>query len=644
MALTLRASGRSFVAGEGGRLAWYASRARRMNAPEMAHRALRIASDAASFVRLKATGSPFGSPSASAAHLRQTRDCLPGLAWDAQALARDAEDLLAGRVSYGGFVWRFDDSDAVWRRAPDSGQYWPMTYAPWLSHRAGNPIGDVRITWEPNRLQQLIGLALLANGAGGDAAARLLSAQLRSWVRLNPPMLGVNYTSAMECGQRLLSVCYAAHLARDALAHDEAFWSDVAWLTQSHCRIIADRLSLHSSLGNHTVAESVALFTACLVAPSSQSARWEACALDALRQACGRVFLKDGGSAEQSTAYHVLVLDLLHLAILVGERHGRNMAVFHDWRNAGSAFLRALSSNGRLPHIGDSDSSYSLSRYMVPCWRLSAAREPAEPLVTFHHGGYSVVRLARVTAIVDHGPLGMQPNYAHGHSDALSVLLELDGRPVLIDAGTCAYADREGWRDYFRSVRAHNTVRVGDDDQACATGPFLWSNPPQVTLEAAIRTEEGALLVARHDGYMRIGVMHQRGLLITPDRMVVLDRLTGNGAAPLCALRWHFAGVLTFSGASRFTHQPTGTSLHVSDGTCALLRQSMEPRGGWMSPRYGEIEGASTVECDATGPGEFLSIFTFPWASATAPHVHEADVTMLAKAMSGGSPSGRRSP
>ena len=59
---------------------------------------------------------------------------------------------------------------------------------------------------------------------------------------------------------------------------------------------------------------------------------------------------------------------------------------------------------------------------------------------SFPSGGYTAVREWRGGKenlwVMDHGPLGYLSIAAHGHADALSLWLHIDGRPVLVDAGT----------------------------------------------------------------------------------------------------------------------------------------------------------------------------------------------------------------
>jgi hypothetical protein len=50
----------------------------------------------------------------------------------------------------------------------------------------------------------------------------------------------------------------------------------------------------------------------------------------------------------------------------------------------------------------------------------------------------------------------------------------LDGKPLLIDAGTYAYHEDPAWRDHFRSTPAHNTLTLDGRNQSEIQGAFLW--------------------------------------------------------------------------------------------------------------------------------------------------------------------------
>jgi uncharacterized heparinase superfamily protein len=93
-----------------------------------------------------------------------------------------------------------------------------------------------------------------------------------------------------------------------------------------------------------------------------------------------------------------------------------------------------------------------------------------------------VLHSARWQVLLDAGPLGLGSLAAHGHADALSLWASLDGKPLLIDAGTYAYHEDPAWRDHFRSTPAHNTLTLDGKNQSEIHGPFLWGRKAQLAL------------------------------------------------------------------------------------------------------------------------------------------------------------------
>src|SRR5204863_7381453 len=113
--------------------------------------------------------------------------------------------------------------------------------------------------------------------------------------------------------------------------------------------------------------------------------------------------------------------------------------------------------------------------------------------------------------IVDAGPQGTG-HAGHGHADALNVSLSVDGRPWLVDSGSCCYISNDDQRNAFRGTAAHNTLRVDGQDQAIPDQPFSWKAIPTVRVEKWVKGETFSLFVGSHDGYERLAapVIHRR--------------------------------------------------------------------------------------------------------------------------------------
>jgi hypothetical protein len=190
----------------------------------------------------------------------------------------------------------------------------------------------------------------------------------------------------------------------------------------------------------------------------------------------------------------------------------------------------------------------------------------------------------------DHGPLGYLSIAAHGHADALSLSLALDGQPVLVDPGTYLYGSGGSWRSWFRSTPAHNTLNIEGASQSLMAGAFNWRHKARARLEAS-HAEPDWQLRARHDGYQkRFGVVHERLVTRDDDEIVVTDRLVGADReaeivvqlAPGLAVRQEGATVTVLRGESALLemHLP-GAAISRSSG------REDDPASGWVSPRFG---------------------------------------------------------
>ena len=80
-----------------------------------------------------------------------------------------------------------------------------------------------------------------------------MEGQFLSWMEANPYLTGAHYISAMECGLRLIAVCHAFDQVRAWLRRPDLVWTSIVRLVEGHANLIRQRVSLHSSLGNHTI-------------------------------------------------------------------------------------------------------------------------------------------------------------------------------------------------------------------------------------------------------------------------------------------------------------------------------------------------------------------------------------------------------
>jgi hypothetical protein len=229
---------------------------------------------------------------------------------------------------------------------------------------------DIRQVWEPARLQHITILLVASAHGASDADQNRLRAfakdALLGWIEKNPFLKGLHYLSAMECGLRIPVFFYGLRLLDD-LSDDEV--RRILRAIYEHAWWVSRRLSLYTSLGNHTVCECIGLvFAGAVFRGVPEGKAWLERGLDLLGQELSHQILDDGGPAEQSLAYHRFVLDLYWLAMDFLEKNGlADCAAWKPHLLRGESFLAAFTdASGQMPSIGDSDDGCAIAPGVSP--------------------------------------------------------------------------------------------------------------------------------------------------------------------------------------------------------------------------------------------------------------------------------------
>jgi len=223
----------------------------------------------------------------------------------------------------------------------------------------------MKYLWELNRHLELVTLAqtwyLTADSRYIKGFVRLLD----SWFEQCPYPLGINWTSSLELGVRLMNWAFAWHLI-DGANLDGDFRS--RWLNSifQHCHFISGHLSKHSSANNHLIGEYAGLYVASSIWPCwKESIRWKSLTKAGLEEEALKQNAPDGCNREQATWYHHEVLDMLLLCGLVGRANGDEFSEAY-WKKL-EKMIEYIASimdvNGNVPMIGDSDGAVMIRFY-----------------------------------------------------------------------------------------------------------------------------------------------------------------------------------------------------------------------------------------------------------------------------------------
>jgi hypothetical protein len=216
--------------------------------------------------------------------------------------------------------------------------------------------------------------------------------------------------------------------------------------------------------------------------------------------------------------------------------------------------------------------------------------------------------------VIDCGEVGFRGRGGHGHNDATSFELHLNGMNVISDCGAYLYTASREWRNRFRSTAFHNVVQAGAEELNRFVGEdALWqlhddARPVGVVWEAV---DGGGYFRGGHDGYRRLqpplAVTREIFVEPTEPRVALRDRVDGG---PGHQLTWRF-------------HLDPAVTADVIDRDCRLRcddrevwmlagdddRRERRVERGWVSPSYGVRHETAVIVIEDRAPATLACIF-----------------------------------
>ncbi len=559
-----------------------------------------------------------------------------------------------------------------WNRNARSGEQVPLTFGKTLDYRDVSRVGDIKYIWIPNRHDHLVTVAQAYFLTGESCYLNFISEQIRSWIEQCPYLKGPNWTSSLELAIRLINwsnIWYLIDGKESPLFSGEqgeklrTLWLKVIY---QHMDFIRGHFSKNSSANNHLIGEAAGLFVACESWPYwEQVNEWRKSAQQILEQEIIAQTHGDGVNKEQTFFYHQFVLNFFLAAKQAGEAAGHPFSsTYNMLMEKMLEFIASmLDVAGNAPMIGDGDDGYILrlsleenfshyrsllvtgailygrrdfkvkggpvddkSRWLLgdsaveACNMMDAQGACLPVKKAFPEGGYYLLgsgfeTCKEIRMLVDAGPLGYTSIAAHGHADALSILLNVGGREFLVDPGTFSYQSNVKWRNYFRGTSAHNTIRVDNQDQSVIGGKFMWHHKAESKCVRWSSDRREDCFEGYHDGYLRLAdpVLHRRSICFDKAKSIfhISDTLECHGAHNIEQF-WHFSERCEIKiEHSRIIAKQDGiwVSLYIRDpGWKIELCSGAEfPPCGWISRSFNVKEPITTVVChrQINGSGRF---------------------------------------
>ncbi len=449
-----------------------------------------------------------------------------------------------------------------WHKDIFTDKCFPLIFSKNINIR-NSPSLSAKNVWEINRLQFLPQVALNFKKTGSEIYLERFIEILSSWIGHNPYLVGINWYSNIEVNIRLINwvLCWEILDVERLIADREDFKSFVErkWIPSvyQHCLYSFRNPSRYSSANNHLVSEYAGLFIASSLWKFSDSVKWLRYAKSGLEE---EIILQhsSGINREEAAEYIQFITDFFLLSLVVGERTGNTFS--EDYRKQLHEILKYvcnfLDCKGNFPKYGDEDDGkcfiinyekdfnnfqslltsgailfkdsmlktkskgFDFKNWFMfgnegkAIYEAIEDNDFTENSQSYRSEGHFIFRKKEKDTELylhfDAAPLGYLSIAAHGHADALSFVLHVDGHPVFVDSGTYTYHTHPEWRHYFIGTLAHNTVRINKKDQAVNGGPTLWVDHYKTRILDLNLGEDVDSIKASHNGYTNENVEHIR--------------------------------------------------------------------------------------------------------------------------------------
>lgn len=460
-----------------------------------------------------------------------------------------------------------------WNAGFQTDNSWPDEFSYKLEYKQRDDIGDARTNWELNRHFQF---ALLAKDYFASGEKRFLdefSELFYDWNQKNAFLHGISWTSVMEVAIRVSNWCYSYCFLSESKEVPSQLLEDIRTGIINMTDYVAQHYSRYSSANNHLIVEAYAVGQSGVLLDYQP---WIDLSVKLLTKEFPLQNYADGVNKELSLHYQSFYMEAVGLMMrLLVKNNYPVPGCWSEWLEKMCKYVADCSGAfGEIIEFGDNDEGKILDlsgagfdhyRYVLGllscllsknydsldgcaenlCWlfteqeRIASDKKPQyrpSGSVCYKEGGNTILRSndGRVLIGIDHAALGFGSIAAHGHADALSFQMFVDGKPVFIDPGTYIYHCDIESRNEFRKTCNHNTVCVGGKDQSEMLGAFLWGKKAECTLE---KYEDGSevTLTASQNGYSPC--IHTRTFVFDKDReFTVKDSLSKEADSQLLLL------------------------------------------------------------------------------------------------------------
>lgn len=370
---------------------------------------------------------------------------------------------------------------------------------------------EIKFPWEVGRQQDLVPLAIFYTITDDPKKVEIVNFfenRINDFSSNNPIGFGVQWQTSMDIAIRAVNYLISYDILKSYGASFTAgFEEHFTQLIQDHYYYVYNHLEFNDGLrGNHYFANLMGLIIIYIYmdySPNVDNDELEEIFNFAVQSYSEEVlyqFNSDGGNFEASIPYHYLTSEMFLLALFFLEKcEPRKFVRMHqdgiDIKFEGKLksrilnileFSRNFLIEENIPNIGDNDSGFILNlipfeniRYSfylllykfeidIKELKFAEPKQILSELLFKNHSYYLAEKfgIARTSnknfdLVVFAGDKGQKGKGGHSHNDKCSFELYFNGKPIIVDLGSAFYTSNWSKRNYYRSVRQHNTLHIG---------------------------------------------------------------------------------------------------------------------------------------------------------------------------------------
>jgi hypothetical protein len=557
-------------------------------------------------------------------------------------LDSDVVGLFDKRINIFGKELDYSQTEINWHLDIFSLNEFSKKYSKSINIRSNKNLSAKNV-WEINRLQFLPQLAVNYRLTNDEKILREFITINKSWIESNPYLIGINWYSNIEVNLRLINWFLAWEILEVENIHFDWFkcFVEEYWipLIHQHCVYSFSNPSKFSSANNHLISEYAGLFIASSKWKFTESNKWNRYAKNGLEKEIIKQH-SNGINREEAAEYIQFITDFFLLSYVVAKNSENDFSIEYSdtLRQIFDYINNFLDISGNFPKYGDEDDGKVMSlsnqlhndnfhsiltsgailfneqKYLSRNKEFDLKNQilfgakglevltslkgikRMEGSIFYKDQGHFIFRKQweskEIYLHFDAAPLGYLSIAAHGHADALSFVMNVNGFPIFVDPGTFSYHIEPEWRSYFVSTQAHNTVCIDNQNQSYHAADTMWLKHFNCNVHEIEMNGNSESVTASHNGYKHL--LHTRKISFDREECTfeIIDTLMSKDKRNHIAqlnfhLHPHIDCKLVGHTCTLTHHSGIKVELHFQEfGELTLHEGELDPILGWYSESF----------------------------------------------------------